>query len=223
MSRLGSALLKMAFDNYNLWGDADHLNTAKLRDYLASYLYLPQLRDEGVLAGAIQAVVDDLANELFGYVARHDEEQRRYEGLKMTGGGSVIIDSLSVVVKPAAAKTQLVKEAAEQPSPGHPSVPDPDGPGGPAPAPGAPKGPTGPVLPTRFFARVDLDPDRAGRDMGRIAEEVLQHQTTQSKARVRLSLEIEAEIPDGAPEDVQRVVTENARTLKFRQQGFEKK
>lgn len=66
MSRLGSALLKMAFDNYNLWGDADHLNTAKLRDYLASYLYLPRLRDEGVLPGAIQAVIDDLANELFG-------------------------------------------------------------------------------------------------------------------------------------------------------------
>lgn len=36
-----------------------------------------------------------------------------------------------------------------------------------------------------------------------------------------MSLEIRAEIPKGAPENVIRVVTENARTLKFKSQGFE--
>lgn len=35
-------------------------------------------------------------------------------------------------------------------------------------------------------------------------------------------LEIEAAIPDGAPEHVVRTVTENSRTLKFRTQGFER-
>jgi hypothetical protein len=36
-----------------------------------------------------------------------------------------------------------------------------------------------------------------------------------------LTLEIEADLPDGAPDNTVRVVTENARTLKFKSQGFE--
>jgi len=37
-----------------------------------------------------------------------------------------------------------------------------------------------------------------------------------------VTLEIEAEIPNGAPDNVVRTVTENGRTLKFKNQGFEK-
>ena len=39
---------------------------------------------------------------------------------------------------------------------------------------------------------------------------------------MRLTLEIEADIPDGAPDNVVRIVTENSRTLKFSDSGFEK-
>jgi hypothetical protein len=39
---------------------------------------------------------------------------------------------------------------------------------------------------------------------------------------VKVTLEIEAEIPSGAPENVVRTVTENSRTLKFTSHGFEK-
>ena len=35
-------------------------------------------------------------------------------------------------------------------------------------------------------------------------------------------LEIQATIPDGAPDNVVRTVTENCRTLKFKTHGFEK-
>jgi hypothetical protein len=38
---------------------------------------------------------------------------------------------------------------------------------------------------------------------------------------VKVTLEIEAEIPSGAPDDVVRTVTENCRTLKFTNQEFE--
>jgi hypothetical protein len=38
---------------------------------------------------------------------------------------------------------------------------------------------------------------------------------------VRVTLEIEAEIPQGAPDNVVRTVTENSRTLKFTGSGFE--
>ena len=73
----------------------------------------------------------------------------------------------------------------------------------------------------RFHGSVSLDPDRLGRDASRIAEEIVQHLSTQKDARVALTLEIEAELPRGVSDTIVRTVTENARTLKFKDQGFE--
>jgi hypothetical protein len=69
---------------------------------------------------------------------------------------------------------------------------------------------------------VELDPERVGRDAGRIADEVISHLSGLVGANVTVTLEIEAEIPNGAPDNVVRTVTENSRTLKFKNQGFEK-
>lgn len=40
-------------------------------------------------------------------------------------------------------------------------------------------------------------------------------------AKVKVTLEIEADVPEGVPDDVIRVVTQNSRDLKFDSQGFE--
>jgi len=40
-------------------------------------------------------------------------------------------------------------------------------------------------------------------------------------AKVSVTLKIQAEVPDGASENVVRTVTENSRKLKFTSQGFE--
>ena len=73
----------------------------------------------------------------------------------------------------------------------------------------------------RFFGTVRLDPDRAGRDMGTVAEEVLQHLTTLPEAEVEVSVEISAKVPAGVDRTVRRIVEENCRTLRFRSHGFE--
>jgi hypothetical protein len=78
-----------------------------------------------------------------------------------------------------------------------------------------------PELPKRFHASVAVDPDRVGRDAGRIADEILSHLSTLPGAKLKVSIEIEADIPDGAPEVVQRTVSENAGVLKFDSHGFE--
>jgi len=66
-----------------------------------------------------------------------------------------------------------------------------------------------------------LNPDRVGRDAGKIADEILSRLSVLPGARLRVSMEIEAELPEGAPEDVQRTVSENAGVLKFDSHGFE--
>jgi len=67
-----------------------------------------------------------------------------------------------------------------------------------------------------------LDATRLGRDAGKIAEEVIAHLAGLVGANVKVTLEIEADVPSGAPNHVVRTVTENCRTLKFSEQGFER-
>jgi hypothetical protein len=73
----------------------------------------------------------------------------------------------------------------------------------------------------RFHGTVDLNPGRVGRDAGQIAEAVVQHLAGLVGSKVKVSLEIHAEVPAGAPDHVVRTVTENCNTLKFRDHGFE--
>jgi hypothetical protein len=78
------------------------------------------------------------------------------------------------------------------------------------------------VLPKRFHGTVMLDATRVGRDASRVAEEVIAHLTGIVGAKVTVTLEVEAQIPSGASDQVVRIVTENSRTLKFTSHGFEK-
>ena len=74
----------------------------------------------------------------------------------------------------------------------------------------------------RFHGTVVLDAERVGRDAGRIAEEIISHLAVEAGSRVTVTLEIEAELPAGAGDGLVRTVTENARTLRFSSQGFER-
>jgi hypothetical protein len=58
-------------------------------------------------------------------------------------------------------------------------------------------------------------------EAGKIAEEILTRLVGLPGAKVRVTLEIEAEIPEGAPDHVVRTVTENSRVLKLESYGFE--
>jgi hypothetical protein len=73
---------------------------------------------------------------------------------------------------------------------------------------------------TRFYGRVDLDPVRFLRQMSTISDELVTH-FGNAGAKLRLTLELEAESPEGFSDDVQRTVTENATTLKFESHEFE--
>ena len=78
------------------------------------------------------------------------------------------------------------------------------------------------LKPKRFHGTVELSPERVGRDAGRIAEEIISHLAGKPGAEVTVTLEIDAKLPSGADDALVRTVTENARTLKFKSQGFER-
>jgi len=78
-----------------------------------------------------------------------------------------------------------------------------------------------PPLLSRYYGRVEIDPQRVHKDMGLIVEEVIQRLTSQLGCEVEITLEIQARKSDGFEESMVRTVSENSRTLKFEHYGFE--
>jgi hypothetical protein len=219
VTSLGSARLRMDLDKVPLWR-GDHVAIRQLVEDFGRYLYLPRVRDPEVLLGAVRGGFSLLTweKDSFAYAESYDEGAGRYRGLR--GGQQVLVvdgDAPELLVKSEIARKQLDAETKPEP------VPPVDGPSPIPPGPG-PVPPTPPeaAKPKRFHGTVELDPTRVGRDAGRIADEVISHLSGLVGANVKVTLEIEAEIPNGAPDNVVRTVTENSRTLKFKNQGFEK-
>lgn len=225
ITRWSPALLRMELDKW-LWKDANHLSVKKLWDYLTRYVYLPRLQDVNVL---VEAIKEGVARpDYFGYAARVKEDGQ-YQGLSLGVSATVYFDDASVLVKPDVAQQQLQAETrATRPlvpvESTHPQSTEPRrlANGGPAPDTTAVSTPATarPVL-RRFHGVVRLDETRLARDASRIAEEIIQHLTTQFGAEVEITLEVHARLPAGAPDNVVRTVSENARTLKFEGFGFE--
>lgn len=215
INQFSAVRLRLELDRIPLW-EGDHVNCRKLWEHFAQYLYLPRLRDRRVLEVAAADGVAMLTwrQDGFAYAEGFSEGEGRYLGLRAGQNVTVNFDGNSVLVKPAVAAEQLEKEAPG-PLPSGVVVDEP------GPEDGEASGEKKAGLLKRFHGSVRLDPVRTGRDASEVAEHVIKHLASLVNSDVEIRLEIDASIPDGAPEQVVRTVTENARTLKFDNFGFE--
>jgi len=222
ITRWSPARLRMELDRL-LWKDAPHISIKKLWEYLCTYLYLPRLANESVLINAISEGLHSI--DYFAY-ADNVDDNGKYLGLVFGGGRSSIInDGYSVLVKPDVARRQI--EEARKGAAGE-DVPAEEGDGGKV-VKGEEEARVGqsgervrpPRKIRRFYGTVDIDPMRAGRDAASIAESVIQHLGLEKDAEVKVTIEIVANMPNGAGERTIRTVSENCKTLKFKQFDFE--
>jgi predicted AAA+ superfamily ATPase len=207
--------LSMDLNDTPLWR-GDQVELKELWGDYSQYLYLPRLRDSGVLARAIEEGVAATTwdPDTFAYAGRVDADGR-YVGLVAGKIPDVHMDSTAVLVKPEAARRQIAP-ALQQTGDGSDG-----GMGEKGEERGLPSTTTTTPLPVRFFGRVSLEPVRLLRDVGDIAEAIVRQLGKAGKTEVRITLEVDAASESGFPEDVQRTVTENARTLKFDSHEFE--
>ena len=221
-----ATLLRMEMDRVPLWR-ADHVSVKQLVDDFARYLYLPRLRDSGILLAAIRDGVALITweQDAFAFADSFDDDAGRYRGLR---AGQLVpladADVAGVLVKPDVARRQLDAESATAATPPPPGATTDRTGGAVGPRPGTGPGDTADptaAAPKRFHGTVTLDATRVGRDASRIADEVIAHLAGQVGANVTVTLDIEALLPDGASDHIVRTVTENSRTLKFTSQGFE--
>ena len=184
-------------------------------------VYLPRLRDEATLDGALQRLVENLADP-FAYASGFDEESGSYED---------VMDGRALM--PGHFKSGLLVRREAIPAEradSEPSRPGVDGSSArdiPPPEPeNKGEAPASPPRPKRFFASLEIDPERAGLEVARIMDGLLVELTRAPGSALRLHLEIEGTAGNGGyPEDVVDTVKANARDLRLDEAslGFEEK
>ena len=145
-----------------------------------------------------------------------------YVGLKLGRLVEVDLSSNALLVRADLAQAQLAKAAqpsettAVGPTAGDERTRSPL-----VERPCQPDAPAVPQRPRRFYAKVALDPNRPTPQMSNIAQSILAELDRVRGATITLTLDIDAEVPSGFPDDVQSVVRDNARDLHITDFGFE--
>lgn len=228
--------LKQWLDRVPLWR-GDSVTIRELASFFAQYLYLDKLKNDQVL---LEAIADGLNNSLwmtetYALADAFDAETGRY--LHLVHGQHRLPTLDHLLVKPEVALRQIEQDQRAQEerdrrereererertdrTGGDESEEDrdfdDDQPKPPPPPPPPPE-----LKTRRYYAQVRLNPEQIAKETAQLSAEVLQYLVGVLGSKVTVTLEIEAVIPDGIPEQVRRTVDENSRTLKFEQHGFE--
>ena len=186
------------------------------------YLYLPRLKSRQVLE---QAIVKGAGSRDF-FATAYGQHEGKFDGFKF-GDANVQLDDTLLLIEPNAAKAY---EAAIPPV--IPPNPVPPGPGPLPPGPGpTPPGPVPPGLtppgpaptpkPRAFHGNVAINATTAKMRLVQVAEEIIAVLAADPNAEVKVTLEIQVGFPSGASDQTKRAVTENAKTLGFKNADWE--
>jgi uncharacterized protein len=175
-------------------------------DDTTRYLYLPRLKSRSVLEQAI--VKGASSRDFFGTAYGYHEE--KFDGFRF-GDPNVQLDETLLLIEPEAAKEY---EAAHPPV--IPPGPTPPGPTPPGPIPSGPMPPGPTQKPLSFHGNVPINASTAKMRMVEVAEEIIAVLAADPHAEVKVTVEIQVNFPSGASDQTKRTVTENARTLNFK-------
>ncbi len=189
------------------------------------YLYLPRLRNRGVLE---QAIVKGAASRDF-FGTAYGEQEGKFVGFKL-GDANVQLDDTLLLIEPEAAIRYLHSLQPPAPSPGgttavpmHDAVtPKVTGQVGGLPGLLAGLGTTGgPPKARAFHGNAKVNAATAKLRLVQIAEEIIALLVADPKAEVKVSVEIQATFPNGVQDQTKRAVSENAKSLNFKNADWE--
>ena len=186
--------------------DQLHIPIETIRDWFASYVYMPRLRDESTLDHALHELVKDLA-EPYAFASGFDEDTGTYEGTieGIVGKTDDLRSGLLVlreVMRPYVPEETKPEETEKtQPDETETKRTEPQ--------------------PGRFFANITVEPERAGLEVARIMDGLLVELTRSPGSAVKMTLEIEGTAKGlGYPKDVVDTVKANARDLRLDEESF---
>ena len=210
------ALLLMELDDL-LWRESDDISVKKLWEQLCVRCYLPRLATFSVLE---QAIVKGVASdEYFALAAAISDgkyvDLRYHEDIPSVNLSDILV-KINVALKQKVAEQGGTKTPVSGSDIHHTGRDTHDTEGSPVQGEN-----DGGEAVTPVNRRFYIDATRANRDMGVYVSEIIQHLTELHGGHVELTLDVQAQIPDGIPASVVRTVSENCQTLKVHDFGFE--
>ena len=179
------------------------------------YLYLPRLKGRDVLAHAIRGGA--ASRDYFG--TAYGQTGETFEGFQF-GDPNVSLNDTLLLIEPEAARAY---EEAHRPDKTESGLvtptPTPLGGGSPTPTPPECVTPTPTPTPPRsrsYHGTADVPAHAAKMGLVQLVDEVISLLCSDPHAAVKVTLEISAEFPDGAPDQIKRAVSENANSLGFK-------
>jgi len=203
------ALLRQQIDRLKLWDKQPHIQVDTLAGYFTQYLYMPRLRDHGVIHTVIRHMTDVLLPGQDGFAYADGIDGGRYRGLTIEQAPAVV-SGTGLVVDPNVAERQIADEQAAHDDSGETSA------GGAQPGASGPSAkPTTQDKPTRFHATKALDAARPVRDISLISDEILTPLFTANGIDIRVSIDIESSSLEKLTPEQVTVLKENLATLGF--------
>ena len=211
LEKLGAERLWLALAP--IWPqDRAHLSVAEVAEWFATYVYLPKLRDRVVLEASIRDAVGKLSPP-FGYADAHDPTGG-YRGLIWARTPPEITPPDAVLLRAAEAQQAVAERTRDVPGAARPNGGDGTVPGeSPAPKPTSADG--APRRPRRFYGSVEIDMLRPVKSFDAILNAVVMELQRTQGAKVKLTLEIESEAPEGFADGEIGIIRDNAKQLKF--------
>jgi predicted AAA+ superfamily ATPase len=203
------------------------------------YLYLPRLKNRDSLTQAIRAGA--ASTDFFGTAYGQDGD--KYTGFHV-GEANVQFDDTLLLIEPSVAleyhaNLKKAEEAAKAGSTGNSGGTSTGGAttdgttvtgstadgetgieiSGVTDATGV--GPTPPSKPKTFHGSIQIKPSAAKMHLVQVAEEIIALLAGDPNASLNITLEINAEFPSGASDQIKRAVSENATALGFKTKSWE--
>jgi uncharacterized protein len=192
------------------------------------YLYLPRLKTREVLASAVRtgASSRDFYGTAYGY------SEGKFEGFAF-GEGDISFNDTLLLIEPEAATQyaielkKLIVVAPPETGSSHNEptarITPPTNSGGHSEPSTKPviTGGVSATKPKSFKGSVEVSATVAKSRLNTIADEIIKLLVSDPNATVRVTLEIDAEFPQGASDTIRRAVSENANSLGFKVKDWE--
>jgi len=204
-----------------VWEAKGSISVGELWGLYTRYTFMPRLRDRSVLVNGIRAVLDLDSWESNGFALATSADGGRFEGLAIpgTGAGFGEITDATLLVVPELALAQRAPrreaEAVRREAPGAGADRLETEPGG---------GDAGAFgkkdLASHFHGLLRIGGERYGKALKDLQLEILPH-LDDPETELEITVEIHARRDSGFGEEKQRIITENAKVLRFEDARFE--
>ena len=189
------------------------MRVTEIADWFTTYVYLPKLRDRVVLEGAIRDAVGKLDPQ-FGYADGFDEATGQYRKLIWAKNPPELSPADAALVRAAEALAQLsASQAKPEGKTDHGGRSEPitgDRPGD-KPGPDGSPQPEAPTKPRRFYGSVEIDMVRPVKAFDAILNAIVMELQRTPGVKVKLTLEVEAEVAEGFDDAEVGIVRDNAK------------